>query len=326
MLGFLLASSVLSSCDAYTGITYTATLDIDKATDNCVLVTNCIFQNIQSQASGACIYMSTLAQDLNLTVSGSFFQDCKSYVDGGGIAFNGMSITVKECCAIDVFATFGASFISVTNHRDGDATVEYTTALHCISQMNVLQFHNGDATASNINMTACKGTMGNIAIYAGTCDSGNFKYLDIYRCKGRSQGTSVFYMTSTHTDPIMSFDTINVIGTTQTSGRGSIFVTQINTEVRRLVALENSLDMIDAIRYKVYFIDCVWDSQQEVWTDLVVTEDFRSNTVTSTYDLSLYHSEGCIYYTEEAEVSKARQGLEVLYDYIKSFWKNMNPQ
>lgn len=321
MLGFLLVSSIFSTCDAYTGITYTATLDIDQATDNCVLVTNCLFQGIQSQASGACIYMSTLAQDLNLTVTGSLFQDCKSFIDGGGIAFNGNAIWVKDCCAIDVFATYGASFVSVTNHRDGEAHIDYITALHCISQMNVLQFHNGNSTASHINMTSCKGTMGNIAIFTSTCSAGDFNHLNIYRCKGRSQGTSVFYMTSSHTEPVMSFDTVNVIGNTQTSGRGSIFVTQINTEVKHLVALQNDMNMIDAIRYKVYFIDCVWDSDQEVWTDLVVTEKFATNSTTATYDIDVYQSEGCVYVTSDADANKAQEGMSVLFDYIRSFWR-----
>ena len=309
MLLVALFASAISKCDTYEKQAFNERLIIKSATDKCVIVTACQFVNIESKEQGAGIYLYTMNRDLTLTVQDSLFADSKSFVSGGGIYFVGYNCTLLRNCVSNLHATYNGAWASISmpiNTVEPLADVQDCTMVKCISEMNMISFSNGNVSMTRTNFTGCKATIENIAATYTSCMAMRTSYVTAFQNTGRGMSSNVFFCSSTHIDPIMYFDHLNIIGNSQPHNGGAIFSLQIGTRVSNLVALENNRDLVTVIRFKAYFIDCWWDSTQDVW-QLVETENVHTKTVTSTYDMQL--SQGCEY-TAEAQKPKPFHMLE----------------
>ena len=295
MFFLALFASVNAACDTYDHQTFTDRLVIKSATDKCVIVTTCQFIDLHSKESGAGIYLYSISRDMTLTVADCLLADCKSEVTAGGVYFSGYNCTLLRNCASNLHATYNGAFAYVTmpiNTAAPFADAQDNTMVACISEMNMIEFSNGNVSMTRTNFTGCKATVENIASSYTSCLDMHTSYITAFQNTARGISSSVFFCSSMHLDPVMYFDHLNVVGNSQPHNGGPIFSLQIGTRVSNLVALDNNRELVSVIRFKAYFVDCWWDATQNNW-DLVVTENVHTQTVTSTYAMQL--SQDCFY-------------------------------
>lgn len=299
MLGLFLAAQLcVGDCDTYNNQKFIDTLFVTKATDKCVIVTACQFVGIQSEQGGAGINVYSSAKDITLTVTDTMFASCKSSVNGGGIDFTGTACKLARNCAIDNQAIYNAAWAAIMcEFNSHTSTFELTdnSVLNSWSDMNGISVSNGNLTMTNTNMTEVEGTRGNMAVSYLGCDAAVTRFMTVVNNTGYAVLSSVLFCASDKMATILYFDYLNIIDNDQPSGGGAMFTTQIGCEFSNVIAIGNERDLIDAIRFKVSFTDCVWDSHQDEWPEVVDIGNLKTDTVTPTYTMSISRLDGCVF-------------------------------